>query len=205
MIFNSIQYSILTSVHTKVILDKQTNNKTNKTKNCQKEFDLDNIHPHSPIHLLLTNIISDNDQRRLTKATVSGGAKGSSASWTSEWRNLLLCDASRPPFSSKPLPLQIDKAATCTKHSHTQSALSNISSKPLVLQIDRAQITKCNQHFPTLAASHWLDRQGTDLFITKMQSALSNASSKPLTLHIDRAQITKCNKHFPILSANYCY
>ena len=53
----SIQYFILTSVHTKVILDKQTNKQTNK-QNVNTELDLDkNIHPHSPIHLLRTNII----------------------------------------------------------------------------------------------------------------------------------------------------
>ena len=53
--FNSIQYFILTSVHTKMILDKQ--NKTNKLK-VKTELDVDkNIHPHSPIHRLRTNII----------------------------------------------------------------------------------------------------------------------------------------------------
>ena len=68
-------------------------------------------------------------KKRLTKATVSEGANGWSASWTREWRILLLCDASRPPFSIKPLPLQIDRAATCK------------------------QKAPCCQHFPTLPAS----------------------------------------------------
>ena len=48
------QYFILTSVHTKVILDKKEKEK----KKVNTELDLDkNIHPHSPIHLLRTNII----------------------------------------------------------------------------------------------------------------------------------------------------
>ena len=104
---------------------------------------------------------------RLTKATVSAGANGSSASWTREWRILLLCDASRPPFSSKPLPLQIDRAATCRQKA---KCFQHFPAVPVfLLQTDMAQTTRCSKHFPVLPGSH--------------------------LLQIDRAHVTRCNSN----------
>lgn len=51
---------------------------------------------------------------------VSLGTNGSSASWTSECRIWLLWYASFPPFSSKPLPLAIDSAATCVQNKKSE-------------------------------------------------------------------------------------
>lgn len=41
------------------------------------------------------------------------------ASWVRRWRIRLLCEASFPPLSNKPLPLAIAKAATCRSKRNT--------------------------------------------------------------------------------------